>query len=147
MTPFERKMTQLKKRVTQVYQESLILVKGEIEKNKDFQIELINQQLTKGLSASGENMPKYKKGRYGDEKKRRNPKNRGRYDLKNKSNYRDNIKVNVSGQSVKYFSTDKKNRYLRDLNPLGLMPKSRQKLINIKLRPMLVKKIRIFLLR
>lgn len=141
MTPFERRVIQLRKNLAtsaDILEKSLATV---LDEEKELQKFLIEDQLQRGLNAAGEKMPKYKPGKYGDRKKARNPKNGGRWDLKNKGDYLESIEVKVSKKLVKYDATDKKHEFLKKTNPLGLTKESKKEILRIA-RPRLRKDLR-----
>lgn len=138
MNPFERKISRLKQRLENVVPQYIKPnLKMILEAEKEFQKDLIEMQLDKGIDSLGRNLPKYKKGKYGDRKKARNPNSRGRYDLKNEGDYRDFISIQISDKELKYSSTDKKHAFLSKLRGVGLNDNSKKRLIKEKIKPLL----------
>ncbi|WP_407484451.1 hypothetical protein [Elizabethkingia anophelis] len=99
------------------------------ESLKESQLEKINiDNLQKGLDSEGQDMPFYSDSEYGFEKLMSNPKNRGRWDLKNTGQYYSGIKYVVSNSYVTFSQkiNNKKTNWIDEMmekanrNPIGI---------------------------
>lgn len=90
--------------------------------------EINRDNLLKGLDSEGQNMPFYSNSEYGFEKLRRNPRNRGMWDLKNTGQYHKGIYTVVKRKEILFRQRfrNKKITWLdmmlekANRNPLGI---------------------------
>lgn len=111
--------------------------------------DLNRENLLKGLDSEGQDMPFYNpESEYGEEKFRRNPKNMGKWDLKNTGQYHKGIKVTITKDFVSFrqIYNNSKVRWLDERldkanrNPLGITKEQLYE-IQMKNKPELFKKL------
>ncbi|WP_185097233.1 hypothetical protein [Chryseobacterium sp. Leaf180] len=121
-----------------------------IEKTvKDLKLEEINREnLLQGKDSEGNDMPFYSLSEYGMNKRQRNPRNRGRWDLKDTGQFHQNIFTHKIKSYVtfknklrsKKFESIMRKMEVANREPMGIPQKEITRLLEEK-RPEIKKKI------